>query len=274
MDELKVHPLTLREELLHSFEVRQGRGKWRPVEQKVYYLKKTKRVFRKGKYYRVQKFKKQAKFREVYLESGRTFSSIRIDNSIIFDLARPVSRFKLETLLRYSPYEPSNPVLTFINKVRAWAHKEDLSVGGFPLMPYMVILKKEGGKPDNPLSQISEGEKLEGYYGIQDRYIKKFGFGQVWQGDKESDELNVYVAVWTQTGWREYRNELPRFFVKHVLVNREDLGESELGFNLESKEGRQVLLDYVLENDKLFQRDQGGNLIMAPLGIVGWGYGD
>lgn len=271
-----VHPINLREELLHSFEVLDSRGRWRQTNQKVIYSTVSKTIVRNGKRKRVQKFRKKKKFRRVILETPFKFRAVRIDGDQVFKLTSFRNRFPLQRLLTWKPFEEESPILKYLNEIRHWVNSQDVSVGGFPLVPYQVITKKQT-KGVNPLADIAEDEQLEGYYGLQKAFFDRYGLGQIWQGDKESDTLSIYVGVWTQTGWREYKGEMPRFFVRQLFVDREDLGIEEQGFNLESLEGRQLITDYVLEDsvNKLFQYSkEGGDLIVAPLGIVGWGYGD
>ena len=307
---MKIHPLTLREELLHSFEIKRYDSKWVPIDQTVYYRTKTRRIFRKGKYKTVQAFQKKKKFREVYLESTFKFNRVRVDGDpgLVYSFSRKVKKFGLARILRWNPYESFNPVLHYVNAVRAWAHKQDLSVGGFPLMPYQVVLKS-GGKFKNPLADIGEGDEVEGYFALQDAFIKKFGAGQVWKGNSDSDEIMVYVAYFSQSGWREYRSEMPRFFVRGMHLLRTDLGEEgekqyvdyevkrgphrgeirkrlvgknlgvslrDLGVSEISHGGRQMILDYVLNKvaDINRQKENQEQINMAPLGIVGWGFGD
>ncbi len=271
---MKIHPLTLREELLHDFEIKTRKG-WQPASQRISYLTwygpPRKIKGRRGKF-RKQKFKKQKKFRQVYLIGDRKFTAVRIDGELIYRIkGRAVKQFKLDRLLRWEPYEKINPILLYLNKVRKWAHEEELTVGGFPLVPYLIISKKNS-KAVNPIAGLEEGEFVEGYFAAQVSFIKTFGLGQVWKGDSQSEEIHTYIAFWTQTGWREYRNEMPRFYVKKMIISKEDLGFEDEDYS--SKAGRQAVLDFVMDSDKIFQRDQAGQLTQAPLGIVGWGYGD
>jgi len=270
----KIHPISLREELLHSFEVKTRKG-WEPGQQKIAYLTwygPPQKLKGKRKKVRKQKFKKQRRFRQIYLVSDRKFKAIRIDDELIYKIkGKGVRQFKLQRLFDWEPYEKINPILIYLNRVREWAHKSELTVGGFPLVPYVVISKKNL-KARNPIKGLEEGDVIEGYFAAQVSFIKTFGLGQVWKGDRESDEIHCYIAFWTQTGWREYRNEMPRFYVKKMVIMKEDIGFEEEDYS--TKAGRQAVLEYVFDIDKIFMRDATGQLIQAPLGIVGWGYGD
>lgn len=272
---VKIHPIHLRTEILHTFEVRNSKkGKWIKVKPALI-TSKGKTIRFTNKQGELKKGKR--KDRNLYLSSKKKFRYIRIDKQEEFKVGskpkgsksiRGVNRVKLQRFFnRVSRVAKLSPVLQRIFEVRRWAAAKGLNVGGFPLPDEKVVrhlspTPSKGSAVLQPLKEVIEGEQ----YQFRKDFLLELGLGEVW-GDEfdDQEEGEVYVAFYTTNPFREYKGEGPRFYVGKKLFGLDTAGLERI----EGKGNLETLNSFVFDT---YGELSGTEQQLFPLGIVGVRY--
>lgn len=265
---IKIHPIHLRTEVLHTFEVRlKAKGKWIKVKPALK-LSAPKKFRYTGKQGEIKKGKRRDK--NLYLSYKKKFKFIRIDGQEEFKVGverRGVNRIKLQRFFNRQSIQRINPVLHRIFEVRNWGASKGLSVGGFPLPEEKIVRKRSvmasytGGLRSN-LVDVIEGVQ----HTLRKDYLLELGMGELW-GDvfDDQDEAEVFVAFYTTNPFREYKGEGPRFYVGKKLFNLETAGVERL----EGRENLERVNNFVFDT---YGEMSGTEQPLFPLGIVGVRY--
>jgi len=279
---INVHPISVREELVLDFQVRLTPAKWRHAKQvsRITTLQKPFTEIRIGRGKKTGSYKKvkHQKFKQMFLMANNEgyFNQARIGNDVVWKGSKRKS-LNMNQIVESPAFFAHDEVLFFLKLVRAWATGEGLTVGGFPLVTETKVLKETTPILYNPTAELSEGEERFGYYGLVDSFIKRFGVGQVW-GQKQNmpEVIRVTLAMYGESSWQEYKNEAPRFYTKTVYINLTDEAEkglmlSDVGVkDIYSTQGRMALLEYILMDEDLINRDSGDDFESGPLGVIGF----
>ena len=264
----KIHPIHLRTEVLHTFEVRKNlKSKWIKVKPKLITGRKKKFVFM-GKYGE-RKYGFRAD-KNLYLTSKRSFKFIRIDGQEVIKVGRKrkgIYKKKLQSVFNREALRELNPVLERIFEVRKWAAGKGLTVGGFPLPQEKVVRKLSKKASPSGSLRMNLVDVIEGkQYELRRDYLLEMGIGELWGDSYDGQtEGELFVAFFTTNPFREYKGEGPRFYVGKKSFNLPDAGIDRL----EGIENLEALNSFVFDT---YGELAGNEQPLFPLGIVGVRY--
>lgn len=282
---MKIFPIDIPKETIHHIQIRLSRGRWRSITH--FQRERIQGSFNEKKNKPIYYFRS-------FIISKKKFNQARIDGEYIIKF-RPVNKKSLALIFSELTKERISNVWKRIQNCRDWAEKENLSPGGSPLPEtkhrLYVTCKPSRIKFLKTMTPGNLKDDIQNYY--QYRFLKNLGIGDVWGYKwKQPRSIKLWGAFYTQTPWRGYIGDIPRFFIKTRYYRLSDIFQRvrQNNFNQDwlSPLGRSLIFQFFLtystqqskkKADGLGAEDMPSTsvgeetdqvLYNFPIGVVGW----